>query len=166
MSDSWGSSGERLVVKDLMMLIESERSSDTAVVDDPFFATGCSTGPPVFQPTPPDPTYVSLKGQQTFCVTAGGWTMEFRLNDSASYSKGKATTLQLWLDLDKAGCGRNDVSLEGGVRLYGTAHCWREQDYETGRRSVVERSHIKLNLDEDIMVTKELSIYLYMKYFL
>ena len=43
--------------------------------------------------------------------------MEFLSNNSASNSKGKATTLRLWLDLDEAGCKQNDVSLEGGVRL-------------------------------------------------
>ena len=109
-----------------MVSEESEQSSDTAVVGDPFFATRRSTGACVLRSTPPDPSYVSLKGQQTFCVTAGGWTMEFPSNDSASDSKGKATTLRLRLDLDEAGCERNDVLVEGGVRLYRTARCWRE----------------------------------------
>ena len=63
--------------------------------------------------------------------------MEFPSNDRASNSKGKATTLRMWLDLDEAGCEQNNVSLEGGVRLYGTARCWREQDYKTGQRVMV-----------------------------
>eukprot|EP00957_Ditylum_brightwellii_P157611 11996134-Ditylum_brightwellii.AAC.1 len=55
---------------------------------------------------------------------------------------GKASSLNFYLDILTKGASRNDVTIPT-ERIYFVANCWREKEFNIGRRSIepIERSY-------------------------
>lgn len=124
--DSWGESGARLGLS-IDVLVESAAYPDSQIERDFIGGSGASNILSVLE----DANYVTLeKGQNTVRFgPSGAW----KLSTRRTGRPGDASVLRFWLDvLDDA--VRNDVSLKAGERLYATSNCWRETDYEIGRK--------------------------------
>jgi hypothetical protein len=128
MYDGWGMSGARLAL-DIDVLVESTSYPDSSMERDFMGGSGASNSLSVLD----DAFYVtSEKGQQ---YVRFGPTGAWKLSSRRTGRPGDASSLRFWLDvLDTA--VRNDVSLNAGERLYATANCWRERDFEIGRKRI------------------------------
>ena len=124
--DSWGESGARLGLS-IDTLVESTDYPNSQTERDFIGGSGASNVLSVLE----DANFVSLeKGQQTVRF---GPTGAWKLSTRRTGRPGDASVLRFWLDvLDDA--VRNDVSLKAGERLYATSSCWRETDFEIGRK--------------------------------
>jgi hypothetical protein len=119
-------SGARLALV-IDALVESDAYSDRQTERDFIGGSGASNVLSVLE----DAVYVTLeKGQKSVRF---GPTGAWKLSSRRTGSPGDASVLRFWIDvLDDA--TRNDVSLNAGERLYATANCWRESDYDIGRK--------------------------------
>lgn len=130
--NEWAASGARLGFA-VDCRIKSERSSDESELE----WTGGRSAQQVT--VLEDPVYVTAAGEQVLYIPekGGGWSMQL------PRQKGQAGTLRLWLDLeeseDEAGLAakKNDVTLDASDRLYLSAKCWRENDYQIGKRKMI-----------------------------
>jgi hypothetical protein len=123
---SWGASGSRLALS-VEVLVESASYVDSAKEKDFMGGSGASNCLSVLE----DAVYVTLeKGQQSVRFgPTGAWKILTRRTGRP----GDASVIRFWLDVcDDA--VRNDVTLNAGERLYATANCWREVDFDIGRR--------------------------------
>ena len=124
--DNWGKSGARLGLS-IDVLVESASYPDSQAERDFIGGSGASNVLSVLE----DANYVTLeKGQKTVRFgPSGAW----KLTTRRTGRPGDASVLRFWLDvLDDA--VRNDVSLNAGERLFATSNCWRETDFEIGRK--------------------------------
>jgi hypothetical protein len=129
LDETWGRSGARLALG-VEVLVESEKYLDSDTERDFIGGSGASNCLSVLE----DAVYVSSeKGQQTIRFGAtGAW----KLSTRRTGRPGDPGEIRFWLDvLDTA--VRNDVILNAGERLYATAKCWREVDFDVGRRRLV-----------------------------
>jgi hypothetical protein len=124
--DSWGESGARLGLS-IDVLVESVDYPDSQAERDFIGGSGASNVLSVLE----DASYITMaKGQQTVRF---GPTGAWKLSTRRTGRPGDASVLRFWLDVvDDA--VRNDVSLKAGERLYATSNCWRETDFEIGRK--------------------------------
>jgi hypothetical protein len=123
---SWGASGSRLALS-IEVLVESASYFDSAKERDFMGGSGASNCLSVLD----DATYVTLeKGQQSVRFgPTGAWKILTRRTGRP----GDSSVIRFWLYVcDNA--VRNDVTLNAGERLYATANCWREVDFDIGRR--------------------------------
>ena len=126
MDKSWGASGSRLALS-IEALVESASYENSAMEKDFMGGSGASNCLSVLE----DAVYVTLeKGQQSVRFgPTGAWKILTRRTGRP----GDASVIRFWLDVcDNA--VRNDVTLNSGERLYATANCWREVDFDIGRR--------------------------------
>jgi hypothetical protein len=131
--DGWGESGARLALG-IDVLVESTSYPDSSTERDFMGGSGASNCLSVLD----DAYYVtSEKGQQSIRF---GPTGAWKLSSRRTGRPGDASVIRFWIDvLDTA--IRNDVSLNSGERLFATANCWREVDFEIGRKRL--RPYIK-----------------------
>ena len=124
--DSWGKSGARLGLS-IDVLVESSDYPDSQRERDFIGGSGASNVLSVLE----DANYITMdKGQKTVRF---GPTGAWKLSTRRTGRPGDASVLRFWLDvLDDA--VRNDVSLNAGERLYATTNCWRETDFDIGRK--------------------------------
>jgi hypothetical protein len=124
MPEEWGASGARLAMP-VEVLVESEWCDE----EDREFMQG--SGKCDRLSVLEDPVFVSLeKGQQTVrFADQGGWRIATRRAGKA----GDAAMLRFWLDVVDTAI-RNDVTVKARERLYCTANCWREQEFQQGLR--------------------------------
>jgi hypothetical protein len=130
----WGKSGARLFLP-LEILAESERLADQQ--QDPLLGKGANRLTVVDDRA----TFINEQGEQTVPIKSGGWKLRL------GRKKGHASLLRFWLDVGsckKQGGGggkivvaqKNDVTLQANERLYFAALCWRQAEYELGRRKL------------------------------
>lgn len=119
MPESWGDSGARLAFS-MDVIVQPDK-------DEKEPEWRCLTIPEGDMGS-----FISAKGQQVVRIKKGGWNME--LPPDGGSKKGIATKLNLWLDLEND-IERNDVTLSAG-RLYLSANCWREEEWEQGLKNI------------------------------
>ena len=122
MPDSWGESGARLAFA-MDVIVEPDRDKDEAEWRCLTILNGGGS-------------YINEKGQQFINISRGGWKLELPKSGKNSSSnnnsrKGMASQLQVWLNLENE-LERNDVRIPRGTRLYLSANCWREEEYDYG----------------------------------
>ena len=115
----WGASGARLLLP-VSMLIESDSIPSKDI--DPIIGSGAMKIEPMEYST-----YINLNGEETVDIDCGGWKLEL-----PEGGKGLASTLKICLDLQTE-LSRNDVTVQPD-RLYLFAPCWREEEYDRGKR--------------------------------
>lgn len=151
MPADWGRSGARLSFP-VELRIESDRLPDEE--QDPLLGRGANRLRVLQGET--KRTYITSQGEQQVPLKAtGGWKLRL------AGKPGHASLLRFWLDIgptldDNAGASKNvaaqknDVTLQAQERLYFAAHCWRQSEWELGRRKLrpileaYERAQAKL----------------------
>jgi hypothetical protein len=158
MPADWGRSGARLSFP-VELRIESDRLPDEE--QDPLLGRGANRLRVLQGET--KSTYITNQGEQQVPLEAtGGWKIGMR------GKPGHASLLRFWLDISSGRpttldnnnafdarnknvvAQKNDVTLQAKERLYFAAHCWRQSDWELGRRKLrpileaYERAQAKL----------------------
>ena len=130
--EEWGQSGARLSFP-VKIEVESDRLPEHQ--QDALLGGRGSNRVSVVNPE--KITYINDQGEQTvpFQARTGGWKLRM------GKKKGHASLLRFWLDL--GGSNKNivaqkkDVTLQAQERLYFAAHCWRESDWNIGRKKML-----------------------------
>lgn len=134
--EGWGQSGARLWLP-LEISAQSDRLSDAE--QDPLLGRGANRLTVVDEAA----TYINEQGEQRVPIRSGGWKLRM------GRKKGYASFLRFWLDIGSNNSNsnnrgnnnpivaqKNDVTLQANERLYFAALCWRQTDYEIGRRKL------------------------------
>lgn len=141
MPEDWGASGGRLLFS-VDCLITSENVATTDREESSFFGNRKAHQMTILE----DPTYITSQGEQFISMpeNGGAWSLQL------PRQKGQAGTLRMWLDLEETlpnglAAQKNDVTLQANDRLYLTAKCWRESDFEVGRMKMkpIERALVR-----------------------
>lgn len=130
MPENWAASGGRLPFS-IDVEVESDYSQQRDAEEN-FMGKGA-----LLLTVLEDASFVSNEGEQVIGISeGGGWKLQM------PKQKGNAGTLRLWVDLERnpeLGGGlsavRNDVTLPA-ERLYFMTKCWREADFEIGRKKM------------------------------
>ena len=130
--EEWGQSGARLSFP-VQIEVESDRLPEHQ--QDALLGGRGSNRVAVVNPE--KITFINDQGEQTvpFQARTGGWKLRM------GKKKGHASLLRFWLDLGgsnkKVVARKKDVTLQAQERLYFAAHCWRESDWNVGRKKML-----------------------------
>jgi hypothetical protein len=129
-SDQWGASGTKLVLS-CNVMVQSDGYPDTITEREFMGGTGASN---VLSVVSNATTYLTLqRGLETVqLASTGAWKVSSRRTGTL----GTPSVVRFWLDLNDI-VAKNDVVIPAGTRLYGTAPCWRQSDFDLRQERLV-----------------------------